>query len=152
MVTLNAIQDFLEPKKLAIAGASRNPKKFGGTVVTELKKRGYELYPVHPEADEIQGFRCYRSVADLPEGVDHLYMATQKSLAAGLVSEAVARGIRMVWIQQHADTPEALELAEKGKIRMISGKCIFMFLDPVNGPHAFHRWLVKLFGKYPPMA
>ena len=40
MTTLNEIQAFLQPKKLAIAGASRNPKKFGGTVLSEMMKRG----------------------------------------------------------------------------------------------------------------
>ena len=53
MVTLKDIQEFLEPKKMAIAGASRNPKKFGGTIVTEAIKSGYELFPVHPDASEI---------------------------------------------------------------------------------------------------
>jgi hypothetical protein len=149
MVTLKDIQEFLEPKKLAIAGASRNPKKFGGTVVTEMVKRGYKLFPVHPDADEIQGVTCYKSITDLPEGVDRLYIVTRKNVSAGLVREAAARGIRMIWIQQHSETPEALEVAGGSGIRVIQGKCIFMFLDPVSGPHAFHRWVSKLFGSYP---
>jgi hypothetical protein len=149
MVTLKDIQEFLEPKKLAIAGASRNPKKFGGTVLTEMAMRGYELFPVHPDAAEIQGVTCYKSVADLPEGVDRLYIVTRKNATAALVREAAAKGIRNLWIQQSSDTPEALEVAGSNGIRVIHGKCIFMFLDPVSGPHAFHRWVSRLFGSYP---
>lgn len=44
MTTLNDITEFLAPKKLAIAGASRNPKKFGGIVFTELKKKGLRTF------------------------------------------------------------------------------------------------------------
>ena len=149
MTTLKEIQDFLGPKKMAFAGASRNPKKFGGTILAELTKRGYELYPVHPEAMEINGIRCYRTIAGLPDGVDHLLIATRKSQTTDLVKQALERGMRMIWIQQQSDTPEALEMAKNKGIPVISGRCIFMFTEPVNGPHAFHRWLSKLFGSYP---
>lgn len=80
---LNLVHQFLAPKKLAIAGASRDPKKFGGTAVKDLKKRGFELFPVNPHTEEIQN------------------------------------------------------------------KCIYMFAEPVKGPHNFHRFLVKVFGRYP---
>jgi len=149
MASLKEIQDFLKPGKLAIAGASRDPKKFGGSVLNDLKKKGYELFPVHPEAAEIQGIRCYRSVAELPEEVLHLYIVTKKSQTAELVRQALEKGIRMIWIQQHSDTPEALALAQNKGVPVISGKCIYMFLDPVTGPHAFHRWFSRLFGSYP---
>ena len=150
MTTLKEIQDFLQPKKLAIAGASRNPKKFGGTVITELSKRGYELFPVHPSAESINGITCYPSIAALPEGVDHLFITTRKSQTTGLVEQATDHGMRMIWIQQYSETPEALKIAEGKGIPVISGKCIFMFSEPVSGPHAFHRWFSKIIGRYPP--
>jgi len=149
MTTLKDIQDFLGPKKLAIAGASRDPKKFGGTILTELAKRGYELFPVHPEAEEINGVPCYKTIAALPEGVDHLFITTRKNQTTDLVEQALKRGIRMIWIQQHSETPQALELAGKNGVPVISGRCIFMFMEPVSGPHAFHRWLSRVFGSYP---
>ena len=53
MITKKDIEKFLEPKKLAIAGVSRNPKKFGHQVYEELKKKGFEVYPVNPQTSEI---------------------------------------------------------------------------------------------------
>ena len=53
MVTLKSINDFLSVKELAIAGVSRNNKKFGGMVFQELKAKGYKLYPVNPNAEMI---------------------------------------------------------------------------------------------------
>ena len=149
MTTLNDITEFLAPKKLAIAGASRNPKKFGGIVFAELKKRGFELFPVNPNAQDIQGVTCVKSVADLPDNVENLFVATPKNETSSVVQQAIDKGIKRIWIQLSADTPEAVELAQKNQVSIIYGKCIFMFAEPVSGVHSFHRWLSKLFGGYP---
>lgn len=149
MTTLNEIQKFLEPKKLAIAGVSRNPKKFGGSIFTELKNKGFDLYPINPNADEIQGVKCYKSISELPGDVKHLHIITPKNKTASVVSEAVSKGIEMIWIQQSSDTPEAIEVAKAANIPLISHKCIMMFSDPVNSIHRFHRSIVKFFGGYP---
>ena len=149
VVTLNDIQKFLEPKKLALAGATRNPKKFGGTVLKDLKEKGFEVFPVNPNATEIQGLKCYPSVADLPDEVTRLLVVTPKSETATVAEEAVKKGIEMIWIQQMADTPEAIKTILDAGISLISKKCILMYAGPVEGPHKFHRFFVKLFGRYP---
>ncbi len=149
MNTLFDIADFLAPKKLAMAGASRNPKKFGGTIFAELKKRGFDLYPVHPEARELVGVPCYASVKELPAGLDRLYIVTPKKETEGVVRDAAAYGIKKIWIQQQSDTPEALALAREKGMSVISGRCMMMFAEPVSGIHGFHRWMMRFFGKYP---
>jgi uncharacterized protein len=147
--SLSDIRKFLESKKIAIAGASRNPRKFGGTVLSELKKKEFEVYPVNPNTDEIYGIKCYRTIADLPEDVKNLLILTPKTETSNIADEAIRKGMEMVWIQQMSDTPEAVNAINKAGIQLIYKKCILMFADPVKGPHQFHRFLVKLFGKYP---
>jgi predicted CoA-binding protein len=149
MATLNEIQKFLSPKKMAIAGVSRNPKKFGGTVFKELKEKGFELYPVNPNADEIQEVKCFKSVKELPEDVKHLLIVTPKKNTATVAADAISNGMEMIWIQQQSDTPEAVAAIEEAGIPLIHKKCILMFADPVKGPHKFHRFLVKIVGMYP---
>ena len=149
MNTLSEITEFLAPRKLAIAGASRNPKKFGGTVFAELRKRGFELYPVHPDAKELDGVPCFASVKELPAGLDRLYIVTPKRETEGVVRDAVTYGIKHLWIQQMSDTPEALAVAREHGMSVISGRCMMMFAGPVSGVHGFHRWMMKLFGKFP---
>ena len=148
MTTLNDIQKFLEPKKMAIAGASRDPKKFGGAVFRELKDKGFELYPVNPNADEIEGMKCYKTVTELPVDVSHLFIVTSRQETLSVVCAAVTKGIKMIWIQQKSDTPEAVKKVEEAGIPLIHKKCM-MFADPVKGPHNFHRFFVKFFGGYP---
>jgi predicted CoA-binding protein len=151
MTTLNDIQKFLDPQKMAVAGASRNPKKFGGAVFKELKEKGFELYPINPNADEIQGVKCYPSVTDLPENVKHLFIVTPKTETKTIVNAAVEKGMEMIWIQQKSNTPEAVKIIEDAGIQLVHNKCMLMFAGPVKGPHAFHRFFVKLFGGYPRM-
>jgi len=151
MVTLNQINSFLAPRKMAVAGASRNPKKFGGYVFAELKQKGFQLYPVNPNADEIQGVKCFKSVGELPADITHLLILTQKTETEAVAEAAVKKGFEMVWIQQTSDTPEALKILDEAKISVISKKCIMMFAGPVKGGHAFHKFFVKAFGGYPKM-
>lgn len=53
------IESFIGSKVVAVVGYSRSVKKFGSKVGKELMKRGYEIYPVHSEASEIEGVACY---------------------------------------------------------------------------------------------
>ncbi len=147
--SLGDIQKFLKPKKMALAGASRNPKKFGATVLKELKAKGFDVYPVNPNATEIQEQKCYRSVAELPADVSHLLIITPRDETLKVAEEAIQKGIKMVWIQQMSETPDAINSIRNAGIPMIAKKCILMFADPVAGPHRFHRFFVKLFGRFP---
>ena len=59
-ITRNAtVSSFLEEKRLAVIGASRSGKKFGNTALKMLVEQGYEVYPVHPEANELEGLECF---------------------------------------------------------------------------------------------
>ena len=55
MNSLKQINQFLDNQPIAMAGVSRNPKKFGYTAFKELKGKGMKIIPVNPEADEIMG-------------------------------------------------------------------------------------------------
>ncbi len=149
MTTLNEIQKFLYPRKVAIVGASRNSKKFGGIVFKELKEKGFKVYPVNPNAVEIQGVKSYDSVESLPGDVQHLFIVTPKAETEFIAKAAVKKGMKMIWIQQKSDTPEAVKAIEEANIPLIHKKCILMFADPVKAPHNIHRFFSKLFGGYP---
>ena len=56
------IKDFLSSKKFAIVGATDDTSKYGNTIFKNLKKRGYEVFPVNPRLDELEGNKCYHSL------------------------------------------------------------------------------------------
>jgi hypothetical protein len=149
MITRKEIEKFLEHRKIAIAGVSRNPRKFGHQVYKELKKKGYELYPVNPLADNIEGDKCFTSIMDLPSDVNHLLILTPKPETDNVLREAISRGMKNIWVQQMSETKDTLKLAEEYQIELIHKKCIFMFAEPVTGVHKFHHTLMKWLGRLP---
>ena len=149
MTRSDAVDDFLAQKALALAGASRGGKKFGNALLRELRTKGHEVLPVHPEVGEIDGVPCAASLAALPKPVGGLVVVVNPAQAAGLVREAAAAGIPRIWMQQGSSSPEALALCEELGIEAIHGECLLMFARPVQGVHGFHRWLRGFFGKLP---
>jgi len=149
MVTLKDIEDFLKFKSFAIVGVSREKKKFGNLVYCELKKKGYQLYPVNRFATSIDGDFCYKNISELPPDVRHVLIVVPKSKTNQVMQEVIDKGITHIWLQQQSETEEALQLAKDNNINLIYGQCIFMHAKPVTGFHCFHRFLKKLGGKFP---
>jgi predicted CoA-binding protein len=148
-VSKGQIQDFFNNKSLAIAGVSRNEKKFGNVIFKELIKKEYKVIPVNPNTKEIDGHKCYRSVEDIPSDVNSLLITTPKKQTDEVLKIAIQKGIRNIWVQQMSETEETLKIASEYGKEIIHHKCIFMFAEPVSGLHKFHRTLNKLFGKLP---
>lgn len=146
---LSSIKEFTSQKHIAIAGVSRNPKKFGSYVYDQLKEKEYNVYPIHPELDEYKGDACYRSVEDLPQEVTALHVCIPADKTPDIVKQAIDKGIANVWIQQGATNPEARAIANDNNLNLIDGKCIMMFAEPVSSIHKFHKVLMKLFGRHP---
>jgi predicted CoA-binding protein len=147
--TRKAISDFLSSRKLAVAGVSRDPKKFGYEVFKSLREKGFEVFPVNPDADLIDGTPCFKDIASLPVNIHNLLIVTKKSVTEELVRQALTKGIDHIWIQQGSSTPQAIALTKAHKVNLVTGQCIFMHTEPVTGVHKFHRTIRKLFGLMP---
>lgn len=151
-VTREQIDGFFAGKTIAMAGVSRDPKKFGYAVFKELSGKGYTILPVNPNTETIDDVRCYPDVSDLPEGTESLLIMTPRHKTDEVLSKALKKGIKHIWVQQMSETQDTLKIAEEYEKEIIFGKCIFMFSEPVAGFHKFHRTLVKLFGGLPKSA
>ena len=149
MASLAAIESFLSPKKIAVVGVSRNPKKFGRQVYKALKEKDFTVYGVNPHTKDLDGDNCYPDIQSLPAEVDRVFIVTPPEETAESVKQALDRGIRNIWIQQRSDTGEALEMLKGKDVNLIHNQCILMYAAPVKGPHRFHRFINKIFGKYP---
>jgi predicted CoA-binding protein len=149
MISKTEIEKFLSLKSYALVGASRNEKKFGNTLLKELKNRGMKIYPVHFDVDEIDGIKCYRNFYSFPEKVEGLIISVNKNKTLDIVREAYNCGIHYIWIQLMSDSKEAIQFCEENNISYISKECLLMYLEPVKSIHGFHRFFKKLFGRYP---
>jgi uncharacterized protein len=148
MTTLKQINEFLDSQPIAMVGVSRNPKKFGYAAFKELKDKGMKIIPVNPATDEIMGEKSYANVSLLPAEVKAIIVLTKKEQTAQIIKEARQKGIKQIWIQQNADTKEAIDELKGSDINYITGRCILMHYKP-NGIHKFHGSFLKFFGKFP---
>jgi uncharacterized protein len=149
MTTQAAVNDFVSQKELAIVGVSRKKAKFGNFALRELRTKGYKLFPVHPEAEMIEGEKCYHTLSELPEPVGGLLVVVPPAATEQVVREAAAAGIPRVWMQQGAESPAAIKFCEDNGIKTIHGECILMFTQPAGWLHGTHRWIWNLLSKLP---
>jgi predicted CoA-binding protein len=138
------IQAFLAQKAIAVVGASRSHRHFGNAACRALVEKGYRIYPVHPWAAEIDGMKCYRRFADLPEPVGGVLIVVPPVEAARVIRDAAAAGITRVWLQQGASSAQALNACKELGVDVVDGECILMFADP-KGIHKAHRFVRQVF-------
>jgi len=147
----NTIDKFLQEKHIAIAGVSRNSMKWGNGILKELRKKGIRVYPVNPFADELEGEKCYKTLALLPEEVKSLIIATKPKDTEILVKECKEAGIERVWMQKGAGkgsaSKDAIDYCKQNNIDFVYGFCPMMFFG--TGMHKFHFWIRRNFGTTP---
>lgn len=134
---------------LAIVGVSRNKDKFGNMIYRDLKKAGYKVFAINPQADMLEGDRCYAGLGALPEKVGGVMLVIPPAKTIPVIEDAARLGIHYVWLQQGADSSEAEQHCRELGLEVISGECIYMYLEPVQSIHKFHRFIKRLFGKMP---
>ncbi|HEX6286657.1 MAG TPA: CoA-binding protein [Acidimicrobiia bacterium] len=149
-----AASEFLSNRRIAVTGVSRNPAGHGSnTVYDRLKARGYEVFPVNPNAAEIDGDQCFSDIRSIPGGVDAVVIATSPERAMATMEECVALNIGHVWMHRAfgdgSVSPEAAAWGRDNGIQVIDGGCPLMF-DPVaDGGHKAMRVVFTLTGKVP---
>ena len=143
-----AVRDFINGNRIAVVGVSRDGTKFGNTAFAELAARGYQVFAVHPTAQEIGGAPCYPNLTALRGQVDGALVVVSSQQAAPVLREAAAIGLRNVWLQQGAESPEVLALARDLELNLVAKKCVLMYALPVRSFHAWHRFFARLFGQF----
>jgi predicted CoA-binding protein len=147
MADLTNVKEFLNEKNIAVAGASRSGKKFGNAALKELKAKGYNLYPVHPEADELEGIKCFNSVGRLPEKAGGVFICVRPAEAVKVIKDAEKAGVTKIWLQSGAESQEAIDYCAQNNISLVYNKCILMFAEPAGFFHKLHRWFWNLGNK-----
>ena len=92
---VSAMQRIMNPRAVAVIGASDGEGKIGNSVMKNIINGGYAgaLYPINPRADEILGKKCYKSVKDIPEEVDVAIFAVPAKFCAAAMTEVGEKGI-----------------------------------------------------------
>ncbi|MBI5216869.1 MAG: CoA-binding protein [Ignavibacteriae bacterium] len=153
MNTQTLIREFLEGKRFAMPGVSRDSKHFSRMLYKEFLTRGYEVLPVNPLATEIDGKKCYARISEIQPPVAAALFMTPKGGTLPLLQECAESGISLVWfygISGIKDVhPDAIRSCQQLGINHIAGYCPFMFLPSASFFHRLHGTVWKVLGKYP---
>lgn len=123
------IEEFLAAPAFAVVGASEDPNKYGHMCYASLVNRGRTAYPINPKAKTILGNPAYPNLASLPEKVPAVSIITPPAVTEKVIDDAVAAGVKIVWMQPGAESPAAIEKAEKAGLKVIAeGPCLLVEL------------------------
>jgi predicted CoA-binding protein len=143
---------FLAGERFAVAGVSRSGAP-ANSVYRRLRDCGYEVFPVNPNASEVEGVRCYPDLRSVPGPVDGVVIATHPDVAIEVVRECAALGVKRVWFHrsfgQGSVSEAAVRECEARRIEPIVGGCPLMYCEPVDFGHKCMRWALRLRGRVP---
>lgn len=149
-----AAAEFLASKRVAVTGVSRQPKDHGSNVVYKrLRDRGYEVFAINPNAQEVEGDRCYHDLRSIPGGVDAVVIATRPETAEETMRECAELGIKHVWMHRGPGTGSvskaAADYGRRQGIAVIDGGCPCMFGPTADPGHRAMRVIFTLNGNVP---
>ena len=150
----DATTEFLAHKRVAVTGVSRTPKNHGSNVVYKrLRERGYEVFAVNPNADEVEGDPAFRDLRAIPGGVEAVVIGTRPELAEETMRECSELGIKHVWMHRGPGGGSVSDTAtaygrERG-ISVIDGGCPCMFGPTADASHKAMRVIFTLTGNVP---
>lgn len=149
----DAATEFLTHRRLAVAGVSRGKPDAANAIYRRLRELGYQVFPVNPNADEVEGDRCYHAVSEIPGGVEGVVVATHPGAAAAVVADCAAAGVTRVWIHRAIGggslSADAVAACESAGIAVIAGACPMMYLEPVDVGHRCMRTVFGWMGRLP---
>ncbi|HYG77161.1 MAG TPA: CoA-binding protein [Planctomycetota bacterium] len=127
------IQKFLSAPAIAVVGASNDPEKYGHKCYLCLLNYGRKAYPVNPRATEVLGNPAFPDLASLPEKVESVSIITPPAVTEKVINDAIAAGVKNVWMQPGAESPAAVKKAEKAGLNVIwGGPCLLVVMATIG--------------------
>lgn len=149
-----AAAEFLSHRRVAVTGVSREPANHGSNVVYQrLKERGYDVVPVNPNAEVVEGDRCYPDLHAIPGSVEAVVIGTRPDRALATVQECEDLGIHDVWMHRSfgggSVSDEATAYGREHGMTVIDGGCPLMFEPAADFAHKLLRRVMTWKGNVP---
>ena len=145
------LDEIFNPRSIAVAGASPDPKNRGNEFLAALVEQGFKgpIYAVHPRAQDVLGNKGYASVLDIPGPVDYVISSIPASASLQLLDECGRKGVRAIHFftarfgetghQDLADLEQELKRrAEAGNVRILGPNCMGLYYPGLGV--SFHPW------------
>ncbi len=136
MIDVSLSKSFLNPKSIAIIGASADPKKTSSRAQRFLVSHGYKgkIFPVNPIREEIFGLKCYPNLKSINEHIDHIFVAVNGNKIIEAIKDAISKKVRCATILSGGFSETGSEgndlenhvfkIAKKGDLRILGPNSI----------------------------
>ncbi len=123
------IETFLAAPSFGVIGASIKREKYGNKVLRCYQQNQRNVIPVNPVEKEIEGVVCVVSVDALPAETVSISVITPPKITEQVVEQAIAKGIRNIWMQPGAESPAAVAACQTAGLNVIAdGSCVLVVL------------------------
>lgn len=113
-------------KKVAVIGASEDRRKYGNKIVRDLSSKGFEVYPVNPKADSVEGIKSYKDIEELPKDVDLIVFVVPPEIGIQIAEKAMKLGFKRFWFQPGAGSKQIENLLKNNGVEYSFGRCIMV--------------------------
>ncbi|ADQ13803.1 CoA-binding protein [Halanaerobium hydrogeniformans] len=125
---MNDREKTLEMKNWAVVGATDKKNKFGYKIYKKLKNHNYNVYPVNPNLETIDGDQCYPDLASVPVEIDVVDMVVNPRIGIKVMENIKTEGINYVWLQPGTRSSQIRDFAKNNKITIVES-CVLINLD-----------------------
>jgi predicted CoA-binding protein len=133
---------FVHAHRIAVVGASRDPKDFSRYVLRELQRCGFDAVAVNPALTDAGGVRVFPRVSDVDPPPDAALLLVPATAAEGAVEDCLRARVRRIWLHRGAGpgvaTDAVLALCAANRIDVVHGLCPLMALPGAAFPHRVH--------------
>jgi len=120
------IREFMAQKRFAVVGATDNREKYGNQIFKNLKGRGYEVYPVNPKLEELEGIKCYASLDDIPVKVDVVDFVVPPAVTEAILKDCKRLGLSRIWLQPGSENEAAIAYCYDNNLNVVHDVCVML--------------------------
>ncbi len=98
---------------VAVVGASRDRRKYGNRAVRAYLAQGWTVYPVNPNATEVEGLQAYRSLLEVPGPIDRVTMYVPPEIGVRVLEEIARKGVKELYVNPGAESEGLMRRAQE---------------------------------------
>ena len=123
----------MSKKSIAIIGASTDRSKFGNKAVRAFQQQGYQVFPVNPKEETIEGLRAFKSIAEVPVRPQMVSVYLPPPVLLKVLPDIAAKGCDELWLNPGTESDAVLAEAERLNLNVVQAcNIVGVGVSPAN--------------------
>ncbi|MFW5782157.1 MAG: CoA-binding protein [Candidatus Muiribacteriaceae bacterium] len=122
-------KEFMKSRSVALVGARKRKEKWGYKLLKKLEEFDFDVIPVNPGLDFIEGKKCYKDVSSIDKAVDAVVFVVNPDIGRTMVESVHEKGIDRVWLQPGAYDEDLIKRFRDVDIEPVHDICIKVYLN-----------------------